>query len=327
MSIKVLKKTALASDIEKSLALQLPSPVQHVNWPFFIQTTKPKANNGNEAQTRSIVVKRDDLIHPIISGNKWRKLSPIVLLAIKNNWRHLASFGGAYSNHLHALGYVCKELGIKCTAIIRGDYSQHPSPTIMDLIAWGTDIVYVTKREYQFRQEPDYQQQMTKRLKADMLIPEGGTTTKYLQGVTSIIDELNAQSNIEQLVLPIGSGGTMAGLIQAQSTTKPLNIHGISVLKGEGYHPKIIQHLLSSRSPKNTWQIHEQFHHGGYAKTSEPLLQFSQHFSKHTSIALDKVYNAKSFYALNQLLIEQAFEEAEKICILHTGGTQGNRKI
>lgn len=322
-----MKRHSLQTEIETALNISLPSKTQKIVWPRY----NDDEHNNTHHRNRDVWVKRDDLIHPIISGNKWRKLSPIITQAIKENWRHVASFGGGYSNHLHALGYVCNKLNIQCTAIIRGDYSKHTTPMIDDLLRWNSHIIYVNKLEYARRNEHEYIQTLENKLHANAVIPEGGTSADTLSGVASIIDELQSIANISNLLLPVGSGGTMAGLIHAinHKYTKAgnlMHVHGISVLKGKGYHDELIRSLLHNDKHSNFWRVHEEFHHGGYAKVSETLLNFSEFFTQKTGIDLDSVYNAKSFYALNQLLKDDTFKDNTKVCILHTGGMQGNRK-
>lgn len=131
--------TTTETSIISKLGLQLPSPMQPIEWPLGL------SYSGNIAHTLNVLVKRDDLIHTQISGNKWRKLAPIVEQMQKQEYKRVISFGGGYSNHLHALAYVCKILKIHLVAIVRGDYSHNLSPMLSDIQAWGAEIVFINK--------------------------------------------------------------------------------------------------------------------------------------------------------------------------------------
>ena len=200
----------------KQLGIKTPSPLQVItpNWQVI--------------ENYQITVKRDDLIHPIISGNKWRKLKYALLEAINSGAQHILSFGGGYSNHLHALGYCCHELKIEFTAIVRGDYSQNPSPMLLDLAKWQTKISYVDRKTYQQRTNVDYLHGLQQRHPNAVLIPEGGSWRYAIKGVAEIITELPEQ--FDNILAPVASGGTLAGLISAS----------------EHYNTHIIKHQINT---------------------------------------------------------------------------------
>ncbi|WP_293746750.1 pyridoxal-phosphate dependent enzyme [uncultured Paraglaciecola sp.] len=277
-------------------------------------------------QEITLTVKRDDLLHPVISGNKWRKLKHALLPAIEANTKHIISFGGGFSNHLHALGYCCHTLNIRFTAIIRGDYSQNPSPMLLDLISWNTDILYVDRKTYQQRAEPNYLKLLQHQYPDALVIPEGGSQLQALQGVEEIIQEL--QSQYDYILAPVASGGTLAGLIQG--ATKDLKQHncqvlGIGVLKGEGYLEQLVKDLLRNDTDTNNWQINHNYHFGGYAKSNYELTQFCHDFYQQTEIEIEPVYSGKLFFALQDLINKGFFPKKSRILALHTGGLQGAR--
>jgi len=297
-----------------TLTIQTPSPEQVI---------KPHWANLQDIQ---ISIKRDDLLHPIISGNKWRKLKYALQEACDNKVTHIVSFGGGYSNHLHALGYCCQQLGIRLSAIIRGDYSQNLSPMLRDLLSWGTDIQYVDRVTYQQRDQPQYLQTLATKYPHALLIPEGGSQQQALKGVAEIIQELTHR--YDYILAPVASGGTLAGLIQgATQDVKHLScqVLGIGVLRGEGYLEQLVRNLLIEDSDKKNWQINHDYHFGGYAKSNHELNQFCHDFYQQTEIKIEPVYSGKLFFALGDLIVKGYFPNGSRILALHTGGLQGAR--
>ncbi|MGB3725436.1 MAG: pyridoxal-phosphate dependent enzyme [Glaciecola sp.] len=301
------------------LHLSLPSPLTPIAWPH--------ASYGSHSI--NVYVKRDDLIHPQISGNKWRKLAKTVAYIQRHSIKHVVSFGGGYSNHLHALAYVCAQLDVKMTAIVRGDYSQNPTSTLQDISAWGANIRYVNKLEYKRRVDADYCQQLSRELGAQLVIPEGGSSRHALEGVATLVNECIEQlPKLSHIILPVASAGSLAGVVhQMQQVNCKASILGIGVLKGEGYLEQLCTDLLpqaSATKPIPNWQILHNYHHGGYAKSSPELLAFIQQFTQHTNIPLEPVYSGKCFYALDHLLQTHYFPVQSEVLVLHTGGLQGS---
>jgi len=239
---------------------------------------------------------------------------------------HIVSFGGGYSNHLHALGYCCQQLGIHLSAIVRGDYSQNLSPMLRDLLSWGTDIQYVDRVTYQQRDEPQYLQTLATKYPHALLIPEGGSGQKALKGVAEIIKELTHQ--YDYILAPVASGGTLAGLIDGLTQVgngATCKVLGVAVLKGQGYLEQLVENLLVQRHHKVDWAITHDYHFGGYAKSNNKLRQFCAECEQHSQIPLEPVYSGKLFYALYQLTINGYFPIGSRVFALHTGGLKGAR--
>lgn len=298
-------------ELQNLLGLIIPSPEQRII----------PAWSG--AKDYTISVKRDDMLHPIISGNKWRKLKYVLINAQQKGIKHLISFGGGHSNHLHALAYCCHKLDIKLCAIIRGDYSNNLTAMLQDIIDWGAEINWVNRVTYQRRDEPAYLQTLKHQYPQALIIPEGGSQSLALDGVAEIVSELNQQ--YDYIVTPVGSGGTLAGLIHAsqQSTS---NVLGVAVLKGQGYLEQLVTALLPGTEKQRIhWTINHDFHFGGYAKKNQQLATFCADFSQQTGLPVEPVYSGKMFYALQHLIQQRAFPLGSKILALHTGGLQGNR--
>ena len=286
---------------------ELPSPLVQIrpDWPG--------------ADALSILVKRDDLIHPVISGNKWRKLQPL-LTSSNQHLAGIVSFGGGFSNHLHALGYVCAQQHIPFVAIVRGDYRDNPTPMLRDLSDWGASIRYVTKQEYRERSEPEYLHTLSTRYPGYKIIPEGGSQREALAGIAALTEEL--PDNFDVMLSPVASGATLAGLSMSMKSHQ--QVIGVAVLKGEGYLESLVSSLLPR--PNSAWTITHQYHHGGYARTSAPLLSFCRSFEEDTQIPVEPVYSGKLFFALKQMIGDGVFSAGQKIIALHTGGLQGKRK-
>jgi 1-aminocyclopropane-1-carboxylate deaminase len=296
------------------LAIKTPSPEQVI------------CPNWSNPQDIQISVKRDDLIHPVISGNKWRKLKYALLEASDNNVKHIVSFGGGYSNHLHALGYCCQQLGIRLSAIVRGNYSQNLSPMLRDLLSWGADVQYVDRVTYQQRTEPQYLQTLATKYPHALFIPEGGSGQQALKGVGEIIQELTQR--YDYIVAPVASGGTLAGLIDVLTHTENTansQVLGLAVLKGQGYLEQLVEGLLTDSSHTVDWKINHNYHCGGYAKSNCELNKFCAEFEHQTQIPIEPVYSGKLFYALYQLTINGYFPIGSRVLALHTGGLQGAR--
>tara|TARA_A200000159_G_scaffold63861_2_gene59053 strand:+ start:1778 stop:2701 length:924 start_codon:yes stop_codon:yes gene_type:complete len=298
-------------------SLTLPSPVE----PFF-----PKWKGAEKV---SLFVKRDDAIHPIMSGNKWRKLSNALPPSLP---KAIVSFGGGFSNHLHALGFICFKLGIPFTAIIRGDYSATPSPMIKDLIQWQTHIEYVDRITYKKRSDSAYLNELKLQFPDAIIIPEGGSQAQALQGIKDMVDEIEV--DFDFIVAPVASGATLAGIINAlnkrnrTTATDFRSLHkviGIGVLKGEGYLEGLVQKFLPISKHQTSWHIDHNYHFGGYAKAPNELQTFCNDFNDNMEFKIEPVYSGKAFWAVKDMLAKGKFEDRSRIVVLHTGGLQGAR--
>ncbi|WP_211217134.1 pyridoxal-phosphate dependent enzyme [Psychromonas hadalis] len=295
-----------------------PSPLQEITHPLF------------DKKKITVSVKRDDLLHPHISGNKWRKLKFNLLEARKQGINHIVSFGGAYSNHIHALAAAGFYFGFKTSAIIRGEAHYANNPTLKQAQKWGMQLHFVTRKEYRERHKCEYLQQLQLRFPDAFIVPEGGSNHLALIGMSELCNEIKSQCNkkIDHIVTATGSGGTLAGLIAGfshnQNNTAP-KITGIAVLKEADYLVDNINILLQQGAIKATvpWQLQTEFHGGGYAKISAQLLDFCQTFEKQTTIPIEPIYTGKMFYALFELIKQDYFKAGEHIIALHTGGLQG----
>jgi 1-aminocyclopropane-1-carboxylate deaminase/D-cysteine desulfhydrase-like pyridoxal-dependent ACC family enzyme len=265
-------------------------------------------------------IKRDDLLHPIISGNKWRKLKYTLLHALTHEYQHLISMGGAYSNHLHALAYIGHKLNIKTTGLIRGEQPEQENQTLSDLREWGMNLEFVKRSS--FRELRKYRTHDAKPAKQydGYWIPEGGATQDALRGVAEILKEIDI--DFTTLALACGTGTTLAGLAKALPDKK--RVLGFSALKGGGFLEKDVKKLIKKNSLTN-WSINFDYHFGGFAKSNEELTSFIEEFQSHNNIPLEPIYNGKMLFGLFDLIKNGRFKKEQPIIAIHTGGLQGNR--
>lgn len=340
-----------------------PSPIQRVNveWTQFSnqQTNHTLPNKcDNTHQQVELWCKRDDLLHPIISGNKWRKLVKPLTNFRRTPPKHVLSFGGPYSNHLHALAYCCKHLNIKFTALVRGAYlsAQTLNPTLNDLKIWGANIIYLDKEIYKRRNEAAYLDELKRQLDADTIIPEGGSQLDALSGMRDLLNEITLNrdnSQFDAIVLPVASGASMAGVIEACEHPTANQVLGIGVLKGEEYLESLVTQFLNKSGRTRAylpWRIEHNFHFGAYAKTTPQLDTFCNTFNQQqstlhklqplandkidtplrsdkidTPLSIEPVYSGKCFYAVKSLIQQGYFPPGSRILVIHTGGLQGSR--
>jgi len=264
-------------------------------------------------------VKRDDMLHPIISGNKWRKLKYSLDHALSLHADTLISMGGAYSNHLHALAYVGKALGLKTIGFIRGEQPETLTPTLCELKNWGMELKFVSRSDYRLLRQYKGCLDLPGLKPRQYWLPEGGAQALALQGVAELVNEIDVGYDI--LCAPCGTGATLAGMIEA--VPDQVSIMGFAALKNAGFLRADVQSLLPQS--RTNWQINLDYHFGGFAKTSAELMAFIADFEHKTRIPLEPVYTGKMMYALYDLITKRTLKPGQRIIAVHTGGLQGKR--
>jgi 1-aminocyclopropane-1-carboxylate deaminase len=265
-------------------------------------------------------MKRDDQLHPVISGNKWRKLKFILDHALYTGADTIISMGGVYSNHLHALAYTGKVLGLKTIAYIRGEAPAVLTPTLIDLKTWGMELRFISRTDY--RQLRYYKGcfDLPGLQPHQYWLPEGGAQALALLGVAELVEEIKV--DYDWLCTPCGTGATLAGLISA--TPNNVSILGFAALKNAGFLNADVSSLLKQN--KSNWHINLDYHFGGFASTTPALLSFMSAFETKTTIQLEAVYTGKMMYALYDLINQGYFSAGQRIIAVHTGGLQGDRE-
>lgn len=273
----------------------------------------------------SLRILRDDLTHPIVSGNKFRKLEYNIQGITERKFKNILSFGGAFSNHLHALAFALKDEPVTLQAYVRGNASYADNPTMKDILSWGAKVHFLNATAYKKRNEVSFVNDLMKKYDSCFYIPEGGSNDYALSGLKHLADQIkNINPRIEHVVLPIGTGGTAAGLhLHLQ---KSIKIHCISVGKERYLEANLAQLLgISPKDLPDRIQIHRDYHFGGYGRCPKRVRQFAKETYNRFNIILDPMYNAKALYACWDLINRNYFKPAEKILYIHTGGLQGIR--
>jgi 1-aminocyclopropane-1-carboxylate deaminase len=260
-------------------------------------------------------VKRDDLIDPYISGNKWRKLKYILQKVLAGNKTHLVTFGGAYSNHLVATAAAASKNGLQSTAFVRGEEVHNEMLVLCKL--YGMQLIFTNREDYKnklfcyhqyFGNNPDA-----------YFIDEGGASLEGTEGCAEIISELPMDT--DHIFCAAGTGTTAAGLLKGmQRTGLKAKLHVVPVLKGGSF---LKEEILQYTAESDDLVMHTDYHFGGYAKTQPLLIDFIKRFTKSHGILIDPVYTAKMFFALDDLAKGGYFKPDEKIIALHTGGLLG----
>lgn len=282
------------------------SPEQEIHFPLF-----------KEKNVR-VFVKRDDLIHPFISGNKWRKLKYMISFAKEQNKDTLVTFGGAWSNHLVATACAGANFGYRTYGFVRGDEVENPVLALCKL--FGMTLHFVSRSDYQDKHGL-YNNVFGNRPRS-LFINEGGYSKEAVRGCSELIDEL--ETKYDNIICAAGTGATAAGLQTGISNhpifQKETSLHVIPVLKGGDFIKDEINKLDVDSSLIN---FHLDYHFGGYAKVNAQLLNFIKCFVNHTDIMIEPTYTGKLFYALFDLIKNGLFQDKSKILAIHSGGLTG----
>jgi len=309
-----------SSQLLQELANQVP--MKQLDWP----TT--------EQCGITVTVRRDDLIHPLLSGNKFYKLFLNLFEARKQGLDTILSFGGAYSNHIHALAAAGKEYGINTIGVIRGEQATELSPTLKDARDWGMTLKFVDRQTYRLKTDPTVLADLSNEFGDFYVVPEGGGNLLGAQGC-QLITQATIQAldgEFDAICVACGTGSTLAGIVSALPTGK--KAYGFSVLKGAGKLESEIGDLITqlnpspSPSPSQTtknWQLISGYHGGGYAKLKPELIKLIQRFEAMAGFQLDPVYTAKLFWGIEQEALKDRWPRGTRLVVVHSGGLQGRR--
>jgi 1-aminocyclopropane-1-carboxylate deaminase len=271
-----------------------------------------------------LFIKHEYLNHPQISGNKWWKLKYNTEAALLQKKDTLLTFGGAFSNHIYATAAAAHELGLKSIGIIRGEETFPLNPTLSFAKSIGMRLHYISREDYKQKQTDAFGEDLKNLFGDFYLIPEGGTNELAVKGCAELGNKLLNEIPFDYLCLPVGTGGTMAGIIEGLKGQK--EVIGISVLKNGDFLKDEVKNLLGKGNvtPYSNWQLLTSYHHGGYAKHTKELMGFIQEMKKGYDLPLDQVYTGKLFWALNEEIKNGSFKKGSTILALHTGGLQGS---
>jgi 1-aminocyclopropane-1-carboxylate deaminase len=265
----------------------------------------------------SVQIKREDLIHPFVSGNKFRKLKYNLLQAKTENYETLLTFGGAFSNHIAAVAFAGKEKGFKTIGIIRGDElagKVAENPTLSFAQNCGMQLEFISREEYRLKSEVSFIENLRQKFGSFYLIPEGGTNDLAIKGCQEILTTEDA--DFDYICCSIGTGGTISGIIN--SVLPHQKVLGFPALKGDFLKEEICNFVQ-----KENWELLTDYHFGGYGKVNEELIQFINQFYTENQIPLDPIYTGKMVFGVIDLIQKNYFPAESKVLLIHTGGIQG----
>lgn len=263
---------------------------------------------------------RLDKIDPVISGNKWFKLKYYLQAAFQENKTSVLTFGGAWSNHIVATACAAKKAGLESIGIIRGEAPAVYSSALQTASAYGMQLVFVSREQYNQKNDPAFINMLADQYNDPWIIPEGGAGPMGVKGAREIT-ELAAKQQYTHIVCAMGTGTQLAGI--AQSANDDQQIIGIPVLKGFEHWQSP---YISGDTMRRTHILHE-YHMGGYAKKNDALLTFMNEFYSKTGIPTDWVYTGKLFFGIYDLLKKDYFPAGSKLLAIHSGGLQGNKSL
>lgn len=265
-----------------------------------------------------LFIKREDKLHPIISGNKFRKLNHNIQEAKKLGHTTLLTFGGAFSNHILAVAGAGAEFGFKTIGIIRGEELENKiaeNPTLAKAQELGMQFYFVTRTAYRDKEEKMFINHLQEMFGDFYLIPEGGTNELAIKGCEEILTDVD-KAYFTYVACAVGTGGTISGLINSSGQNQ--QIIGFSSLKGA-----FLSDVIRNFVVKTNWNINDSYHFGGYGKVNDELIQFLNSFYSQTNIPLDPVYTGKMVFGVLDLIAKAYFPSNSKILMIHTGGLQG----
>ena len=263
-----------------------------------------------------LFVKRIDLIHPFISGNKWFKLKYNLVEAEKQGLKTLLTFGGAYSNHIAATAFAAQEKGFKSIGIIRGEEHFPLNPTLHFARENGMELHYVSRSDYREKATIDFLEKLKAQFGDFYMIPEGGTNELAIRGTSEILEANDTQ---DYICCAVGTGGTIAGIIKASNDKQ--TVIGFPAIRGSEQLEKDIK----SWTNKSNYSFINTYAGNGYAKVSEKLVQFINEFNIIHDIPLDAIYTGKMMMGILDLVAKDYFPKGSSVLAIHTGGLQGNK--
>ncbi len=264
-----------------------------------------------------VFIRREDLIHPFVSGNKFRKLKYNLLQAKKENQHTLLTFGGAYSNHIAATAFAGKEHGFQTVGVIRGEELEakiDENPTLQFAQDCGMKFEFVSRDTYRLKDTANFVEKLREKHGSFYLVPEGGTNEFAVNGCEEILNK--ADEDYDFICCAVGTGGTISGLINGSFEGQ--KVLGFPALKGD-----FLQKDIRNFAKNNNFSLLNEYHFGGYGKVTSELIEFINSFYKKNKIPLDPIYTGKMVFGVIDLIKKNYFPKNAKILLIHTGGLQG----
>ena len=265
----------------------------------------------------ALYLKREDKIHPAISGNKYRKLKYNLIEAEVQGFKTLLTFGGAYSNHIAAVASAGKNFDFKTIGVIRGEEIKskiNENKTLAFASDSGMQLKFISREVYRNKTSEKFIDKLKEEFGEFYLIPEGGTNTLAVKGCEEILTEKDI--DFDYICCAVGTGGTISGIINCSQNGQ--QVLGFPALKG-GF----LKDDISKFTTNNNWKLVTDYHFEGYAKINSELISFINGFKQNFNIALDPIYTGKMMFGIFDLIEKGFFQKGSKILAIHTGGLQG----
>ncbi len=264
---------------------------------------------------------RLDLLHPVVSGNKWFKLRLNMKHAEERGFKTIVTFGGGFSNHLIATAYAAKRFGMASVGIVRGHY-DHLTPTLVACKEEGMELIFVSKEDYKNKHEPGWASDLVAHFDELFIIPEGGANEWGREGAGLLKRYINDWYT--HIAVSVGTGTTLIGLRDKLNDNQ--QIMGFVPMKQGAYLKDYIAEHLQPAKNLN-WELIDKWHFGGFGKWNNELISFMNEFYGETSIPLDVIYTAKMMYGVHEMLEDNHFSSCDRLLCIHTGGLQGNAGV
>ena len=289
------------------LELNLPSPLQELH------------DEVIEKAGIRLFIKRDDLIHPTVSGNKWRKLKYNIQAFQNGGFKTIVTFGGAFSNHIHATAAIGKELNIPTVGIIRGEEHLSLNNTLKDATEWGMTLKYIDRTSYRSKNSEEFIASLNNEFDKPFIIPEGGANTLGVKGCEEITSEITIP--FDSIYCACGTATTLSGILNSLQPNQ--KAYGVPVLKGGTF----LHEEIKTHSSNKNCTLLTDYHFKGYAKHTPELMHFISNFKKTHNIELEHVYTGKLFFAIYDQLKKGLVKKGDALIAIHTGGIQGLRGL
>lgn len=270
----------------------------------------------------SVFIKREDLLHEHVSGNKFRKLKYNLFEAQKLNKTLLLTFGGAYSNHITATAFAGKLFGMKTVGIIRGEElgvdlekTLETNPSLTLASEQGMEFYFISRTEYRDKTNPKFIDELKQKFGDFYLVPEGGTNKLAVKGCEEILND--EDEKFDYICCGVGTGGTISGIINSAKNHQ--KVLGFPALKGSFLQKEINKYV----SDKENWELINDYHFGGFAKINSDLVSFINKTKEDYNLVLDPIYTSKMLFGIDDLIKNNYFKKGTRILAIHTGGLQG----
>lgn len=266
-------------------------------------------------------IRREDLIHPIVSGNKYRKLKYNLESALAGGYQSILTFGGPHSNHIAATAYATRQAGLESIGVIRGEewgMKWRESPTLSFAHQCGMEFRFVSREEYRDRNAPVFWEFLMRDVPGAVFLPEGGTNELAVEGCREILGQDDQKYDI--VCCAVGTGGTIAGISRALAPHQ--KVLGFPAVKGD-----FLKEDIRKFATADNWELVSGYEFGGYARTDARLVAFINAFYDETGIPLDPVYTGKMVFGVMKEIAIGRFRRKTRILLVHTGGLQGIRAM